>query len=66
MDDVHSGRAPTTRKVEKVEMGTQTTLTRKEIDQMMVKSLVMKEQFKQMKENVDMIMKKEGLKKPVI
>ena len=63
MDDVASGRSQTPRKCE---MGTQTKLTNKEIDEMMVKSLVMREQFKQMKENVDMIIKKEGLsKKPV-
>lgn len=43
MDDVHSGRDKTPRKCE---MGTQTILTRKELDQMQVNSLVMKEQFK--------------------
>lgn len=55
-----SGGQPTSRKAE---MATQTILTRKEIDQMQVDSRVMREQFQQLKANVDMIIKKDGIKK---
>lgn len=59
MDEGSSSRGQVTQR--KVDMGVQTTLSQEEINRLQVNSLILKEQFKQMKEKVDHIMKKDGL-----
>ena len=59
MDEGTSSRGMVTNR--KADMCVQTVLTQHDLNRMEVNSLILKDQFKQMKEKVDSIMKKEGL-----
>lgn len=61
MNTGNSSRSQLTNR--KADMGCQTVLSHKDIQRMEVNSLILREQFQQMKEKVDTIIKKDGIQK---